>query len=159
MLNPFFSIAELTMPPIVFDLLSDEYAEKLQQAVGIIWLVRDVAAKQKTVIQSLQEVGIISDTVAEYVMCFTPLFAVLSDLFYPFFGIKEQQFLMPVILFDDIGIGKMQQITVTVFFTHLQRIKDMHRRAVRLDLLSKRCYKVGIKLLLHAFLGYRLHRI
>ena len=88
-----------------------------------------------------------------------PFLTALSDLLYPFFGIKEQQFLMPVILFDDVRISKMQQIAVTVFFTHLQRIKDMHCRPVCLDLLSKRCYKVGIELLLHAFLGYGLHRI
>lgn len=56
---------ELTIPPIVFDLLSDEYAEKLQQAVGMIRLVRDVASKRKTVMDALAEIGITSDTVAE----------------------------------------------------------------------------------------------
>ena len=48
--------AELAIPPIVFDLLSDEYAEKLQQAIGMIRLVRDVASKQKSVVQALEEV-------------------------------------------------------------------------------------------------------
>ena len=58
-------VPELTIPPIVFDLLSDEYAEKLQQAVGMIRLVRDVASKRKTVIDALAEIGITSDTVVE----------------------------------------------------------------------------------------------
>ncbi len=58
-------VPELSIPPIVFDLLSDEYAEKLQQAVGMIRLVRDVASKRKTVMDALAEIGITSDTVAE----------------------------------------------------------------------------------------------
>ena len=58
-------VPELSIPPIVFDLLSDEYAEKLRQAVGMIRLVRDVAAKKITVPDSLAEIGITSDTVAE----------------------------------------------------------------------------------------------
>ncbi len=58
-------VPEISIPPIVFDLLSDEYAEKLQQAVGMIRLVRDVASKRKTVMDALAEIGITSDTVAE----------------------------------------------------------------------------------------------
>lgn len=58
-------VPELSIPPIVFDLLSDEYAEKLQQAVGMIRLVHDVAAKKITVPDALAEIGITSDTVAE----------------------------------------------------------------------------------------------
>lgn len=58
-------VPELSIPPIVFDLLSDEYAEKLQQAVGMIRLVRDVASKRKTVMDALAEIGITSDTVVE----------------------------------------------------------------------------------------------
>ena len=58
-------VPEISIPPIVFDLLSDEYAEKLQQAVGMIRLVRDVASKRKTVIDALAEIGITSDTVVE----------------------------------------------------------------------------------------------
>ncbi len=57
--------AELTIPPIVFELLSDEYAEKLQQAFGMIRLVRDVTTKRKTVVQALEEVGITSESVIE----------------------------------------------------------------------------------------------
>ena len=59
------AVPEISIPPIVFDLLSDEYAEKLQQAVGMIRLVRDVASKRKTVMDALAEIGITSDTVAE----------------------------------------------------------------------------------------------
>ena len=58
-------VPELSIPPIVFDLLSDDYAKKLQQAVGMIRLVRDVASKRKTVMDALAEIGITSDTVAE----------------------------------------------------------------------------------------------
>ena len=58
-------VPELSIPPIVFDLLSDEYAEKLQQAVGMIRLVHDVAAKKITVPDALAEIGITSDTVVE----------------------------------------------------------------------------------------------
>ena len=59
------AVPEISIPPIVFDLLSDEYAEKLQQAVGMIRLVRDVASKRKTVMDALAEIGITSDTVVE----------------------------------------------------------------------------------------------
>lgn len=58
-------VPELSIPPIVFDLLSNDYAKKLQQAVGMIRLVRDVASKRKTVMDALAEIGITSDTVAE----------------------------------------------------------------------------------------------
>lgn len=58
-------VPEISIPPIVFDLLSDEYAEKLQQAVGMIHLVHDVATKKSTVPDALAEIGITSDTVAE----------------------------------------------------------------------------------------------
>ena len=60
---------------------------------------------------------------------------------------------MPVILFNNVRLRKMQKIAIMVFFTLLQGIKYMHSRTVRHDLLTKRCYEVGTKLLLHAFLS------
>ena len=59
------SLFELDIPSFVFDLLSEEHAEKLQQAVGMIHLVHDVATKKSTVPDALAEIGITSDTVAE----------------------------------------------------------------------------------------------
>ena len=63
--------AEFSLPPFVFDLFSDETKEKLEKAVGMIQLVRDVVSKQKTVEEALAEIGITSDAVIDKIQgCF-----------------------------------------------------------------------------------------
>ena len=54
---------ELSIPAFGYDLLSEETAEKLQKAVGMITLVSDVAAKKKPVSAALAEIGITSQAV------------------------------------------------------------------------------------------------
>lgn len=75
-----------------------------------------------------------------------------ADFFCPAVSI-QQQFFMPQIIFADIRIRKIFEITFAVFFSHFSGIKHMNYRSRNLNVFADFCIEIGAELISDGFSG------